>query len=342
MKNTPLIRRPKRLALVLLLAMAAGSASAAPSTRKTPAKAQPQPQLQEAQRRYERGRELYEEGDFRAALVEFQRAHELAPSHRLLYNIAQVQYQLQDYAGALRSFQQYLDVGGTDIASQRRDEVQREVERLRSRVATLDIITQPVGAQVSVDDQPVGRTPLSEPVMVSAGRRKVTAELPGEPPVTRLVDVAGMDSVQVKLEFAPPPPPRTAAVQEPKPEAAPVAAAPTVTARAAEPRGVPWKLWATTGVLAAGAGVTAVLASSAASDLKTRRDTFGVTPAELKDASSKTKTLALTSDVLTGAAVVAAGVSAFLTFTRDPAPSSASPSMTVGVGPGSVGVSGAF
>ncbi|MBZ4421685.1 PEGA domain-containing protein [Myxococcus sp. RHSTA-1-4] len=338
-----LMFRPKRLALVLLLAMAAGSASAAAPARKTPSRTQPQPQLEEAQRRYERGREFYEEGDFRAALVEFQRAHELAPSYRLLYNIAQVQYQLLDYAGALRSFQQYLRDGQADIPPQRRDEVQREVERLRSRVATLDIVTQPVGAEVSVDDQPVGRTPLSEPVVVSAGRRKVTAELPGEPPVTRMVDVAGMDSVQVRLEFAPPPAPKTAAVQEPL-TVAPVAGTPGVTARA-EPRGVPWKMWAATGALAVGAGVTAVLASSAASDLKTQRDTFGVTRAQLDDASSKTKTLALTSDILTGATLVAAGISAFMTFSGGsssdtPAPSS--PSVRVGVGPGSVGLAGAF
>lgn len=329
--------RPKRLALVLLVAMAAGSASAAAPARKTPS-ARTQ-QLEEAQRRYERGKEFYEESDFSAALVEFQRAYELAPSYRLLYSIAQVQYQLQDYPGALRSFQQYLQEGQADITAQRREEVQREVERLRSRVAFLDIVTQPVGARVSVDDQPVGRTPLSEPVMVSAGRRKVTAELPGEPPVTRMVDVAGQDSVQVKLDFAPPPAQKPAAVTEP------VASAPVATpglAARAEPRGFPWKMWTATGALAVGAGVTAVLANGAASDLKTQRDTFGVTRAQLDDASSNAKTLALTSDILTGATVVAAGISAFMTFSGGSSSEASAPSVTVGVGPGSVGVAGAF
>ncbi|WP_163994286.1 PEGA domain-containing protein [Pyxidicoccus caerfyrddinensis] len=329
---------PKRLALVLLVAMAAGSASAAAPARKTPS-ARTQ-QMEEAQRRYERGKEFYEESDFSAALVEFQRAYELAPSYRLLYSIAQVQYQLQDYPGALRSFQQYLQEGQADITAQRREEVQREVERLRSRVAFLDIVTQPVGARVSVDDQPVGRTPLSEPVMVSAGRRKVTAELPGEPPVTRMVDVAGQDSVQVKLDFAPPPVQKPAAVTE-SVASTPVAATPGLAARA-EPRGVPWKMWTATGALAVGAGVTAVLANGAASDLKTQRDTFGVTRAQLDDASSKAKTLALTSDILTGATVVAAGISAFMTFSGGSSSNASAPSVTVGVGPGSVGVAGAF
>ncbi|WP_205525784.1 PEGA domain-containing protein [Pyxidicoccus trucidator] len=330
--------RPDRLALVLLLALAAGSASAAAPARK--ASSSRTQQMEEAQRRYERGKEFYEESDFRAALVEFQRAYELAPSYRLLYSIAQVQYQLQDYAGALGSFQQYLREGQADIPAQRRDEVQREVERLRSRVASLDIVTQPVGAQVSVDDQPVGRTPLSEPVVVSAGRRKVTAELPGEPPVTRIVDVAGMDTLRVQLDFAPPPAQKPVAAQAPV-SSVPTAATPGLTARA-EPRGFPWKLWTATGALAVGAGVTAVLASSAASDLKTQRDTFGVTRAQLDDASSKAKTMALTSDILTGATVVAAGISAFMTFSGGSSAEAAAPSVTVGVGPGSVGVAGAF
>ncbi|QSQ22453.1 PEGA domain-containing protein [Pyxidicoccus parkwayensis] len=329
---------PKRLALLLLVAMAAGTASAAPPARKTPS-ARTQ-QMEEAQRRYERGKEFYEESDFRAALVEFQRAYELAPSYKLLYSIAQVQYQLQDYAGALRSFQQYLEEGQAEITAQRRDEVQREVDRLRSRVATLDIVTRPVGATVSVDDQPVGRTPLSEPVLVSAGRRKVTAELPGEPPVTRVVDVAGMDTVKVQLDFAPPPTPKPAAVAKPE-TTAPVSPTPGLTARA-EPRGFPWKMWTATGALAVGAGVTAIMASSASSDLKKQRDTFGVTRAQLDDASSKAKTLALTSDVLTGATVVAAGISAYLTFTRGPSDAAPGPSVSLGVGPGSVGVAGAF
>lgn len=328
---------PKRLALVLLVAMAAGSATAAPARSKAPS-ARTQ-QMEEAQRRYERGKEFYEENDFRAALVEFQRAYELAPSYRLLYSIAQVQYQLQDYAGALRSFQKYLDEGQAELPAQRRDEVQREVERLRSRVATLDIVTQPVGATVSVDDQPVGRTPLSEPVLVSAGRRKVTAELPGEPPVTRMVDVAGMDTLRVQLDFAPPPTPKPSAVAAPV--AAPASATSGLTAKA-EPRGFPWKMWTATGALAVGAGVTAVLASSASSDLKKQRDTFGVTRAQLDDASSKAKTLALTSDILTGATVVAAGISAFMTFSGGSSDEAPGPSVKLGVGPGSVGVAGAF
>jgi hypothetical protein len=330
----------RRLALVLTLAATMGNARAA-EPRKAAA---PSTQREEAQRRYERARELYDEGDFRASLVEFQRAYELAPSYRLLYNIAQVQYQLQDYAGALGSFQRYLQEGQKDLTPERRGEVQREVERLRSRVALLDITTVPAGAEVSVDDVPVGRTPLKEKVLVSAGRRKVSAELPGHAPISRMVDVAGADTVPVELALIPM---SAEPVATPAAEAShPLEVAGTARTAAASPRGVPWKAWTATGTLAIGAGVTGLLAMKASKDLKTRRDTFGVTRAQLDDARGKARTLALTSDILTGATVVAAGISAWLTFSGSgsPAPSASASasSMHVGVGLGAVSVSGAF
>ncbi len=88
-------------------------------------------------------------------------------------------------------------------------------------------------------------------------------------------------------------------------------------------------------------GVSSVLALNASSDLKTRRDTFGVSRAELDQASGRTRTLALTTDVLAGATLVAVGVSTWMTLLREPEPTP-SAGVQVGVGPGSVGVSGSF
>ncbi|MEZ4302901.1 MAG: hypothetical protein R3B70_48710, partial [Polyangiaceae bacterium] len=46
--------------------------------------------LAEARTRYEKGKQLYGEGAFDAALAELQRSYELAPSYKILYNIALV------------------------------------------------------------------------------------------------------------------------------------------------------------------------------------------------------------------------------------------------------------
>ncbi len=212
------MRLSRSIALALVLALSGGSAGAAGRTKKAT--------LEEAQNRYQRGRELYEENDFPAALVEFKRAYELAPSYRLLYNIAQVQYQLQDYASALDSFQRYLDEGGGELPAQRREEVQREIDRLQVRVATVRVTVNKPGAEISVDDVPVGTSPLREPLLLNAGRRKISASLQGTPPVTRVVDVAGRDTLDVSLEFAAPSAPAPVASAAPAPASRPEAPRP--------------------------------------------------------------------------------------------------------------------
>jgi tetratricopeptide (TPR) repeat protein len=119
---------------------------------------------EEAQRRFEQGKELYEENDFRGALIEFRRAYQLAPNFKLLYTIAQVYYQLQDYAAALQTFEKYLADGGREVPAARKTEVERELERLKTRVARVELTTNVAGAEVSVDDVDIGTTPLSKPV----------------------------------------------------------------------------------------------------------------------------------------------------------------------------------
>ncbi|MFE8600447.1 PEGA domain-containing protein [Archangium violaceum] len=324
------------LALVLVVALGAGGASAAP--RRAPNKAN----LEEAQSRYQRGKELYSENDFQASLLEFQRAHELAPSYRLLYNIAQVQYQLQDYAGALRSFQQYLLEGSTELSAQRKDEVQREIDKLQGRVAYLRITVSKPGAEITVDDVSVGISPLPETVLVSAGRRRVVASLPGHLPASRTVDVAGRDTANVALELVSTSAPQPAALVAEAPVTKPTVPGSSSEVASTGQRGFPLVPWIATGGLAVASGVTGVLALSASNDLRKQREAFGATRTQLDEASQKTRTLALTSDVLLGATVVAAGVSAFLTLTSQPADSASSPRVQVGVGPGSVGVAGAF
>ncbi|WP_158502085.1 PEGA domain-containing protein [Vitiosangium sp. GDMCC 1.1324] len=330
--------------LALVVGLWAGSAGAA--GRKTPTKAT----LEEAQSRYQRGRELYDENDFQAALVEFQRAYELAPSYRLLFNIAQVQYQLQDYANALGSFQQYLQEGEAELSGPRREEVQREIDRLEVRVARVRITVNKPGAEISVDDVPVGTAPLREPLLVNAGRRKVSVSLTGHVPVSRVVNVAGRDSIEVSLELvstsapvaAAPSPAASSLPPMPPPPQTRGSGATAEVAGSDAPRGASWVPWAATGGLAVASGVSALLTLNASNALREKRDTFGVSRGDLDAASSRTRTMALTTDVLTGATVVAAGISAYLTFLR-PSPAPTAPErVRVGVGPGGVDVSGSF
>lgn len=341
---------------IALLAPPAGSQPAS-----DPKAAQPTKEARaEAGTRFRKGSELFNEGDYQAALIEFRRAYELAPTYQVLYNIGQVYFQLLDYANALTSFERYLTEGGDKVADKRKDEVKREIEKLRARIATLDITTTPPEAEIAIDDIPVGRTPLAKPLMVSAGRHKITASKDGFRAVTKLIEVAGADSLKIPLELpelkagTPTPPPTattsTAITPPPPPPSA------TVTTQPPRPpppeeRGIPWAGWAVTGALGAGAVITGVLALGASSELKTLRTSVGQSRDSLDSAQTKVTALALTTDILAGCAVIAGGVSLYLTITSGPvtpdeaAPAKAGrlqPTVRVGATPGGVQVFGSF
>src|SRR5947209_7085814 len=86
----------------------------------------------EAAKHFQRGVDLYNDGDFRGALVEFKRAYTTWPRSNVLYDIGQTEFQLLEYAAALRSMERYLAETGPNAAH--RSEVETTVEVLRGRV----------------------------------------------------------------------------------------------------------------------------------------------------------------------------------------------------------------
>lgn len=289
------------------------------------AAAQPSSAVDEASTRYKKGIELYGEGDYRAALIEFKRAYELAPNFAVLYNMGQVYFQLQDYVGALSALEQYLADGGKNVPAPRRAEVQKDIEKLRSRIAKVEVVVNATDAEVSVDDVVVGKTPLAKPLLVSAGRRKITVSKGGAAPVSKTIEVAGSDSVRVNLELAEPSGGAPAPTPTPTPTDGPSAGEPPPSPGGAPPptggatvdtesSSGATVAWVITAGLAVGATACGILALGASSDLQTLRDEAGTTRDELDDAQGKTETLALVTDLLGAATVVAGGVSLYLTL----------------------------
>ena len=166
----------------------------------------PPPQAEDAARageHFARGVRLYQEDDFRAALIEFTRAYELAPNYAVLYNIGQAYYQLRDYPSALRTLERYSNEGGDKLAADRRAQIDREIGELRGRVAHVTIATNVEGVDVSLDDAPLGKAPAGEALLVGDGRRKLTVSKPGYLPVTHVVDIAGGDTITVRFDLTP-------------------------------------------------------------------------------------------------------------------------------------------
>ncbi len=166
--------------------------------------AQDQEALTEARTRFTRGLELYEAGDYEAALAEFTRAYEVAPHFAVLYNIAQVKAQLVRYPEAVETFERYLAEGGDQIAAPRRAEVEEELRRLGALIGRIALVVEnPERATVYVDDTEIGRTPLGSPLRVSAGRHVIEVRAEGFLPTRRLVTVAGGEEETLHVALDP-------------------------------------------------------------------------------------------------------------------------------------------
>ena len=338
--------RPLSFLVAALLAFDAFGQTAAPAAAPAAgeaAAAEPSPEaVKEAAQRYERGLELYSEGDYGLAVIEFERAYELVPNYRVLYNIGQVRIQLGRYARAKKALEEYLAKGGDEIKPERRESVKRDLEMLAGRTALLMVITNEPGADIVLDSLVVGQSPLTEPLLVDAGEHTLEVRKAGFYSKGSPVKLAGRDETTVTLEIT--------KIPEVKP-------GPTVVERIEGPvvkidRTPMWIAWAATGAFAIGAGVVGYFGITKANDLESMRTDFPISRKKLDDTTNSAQTLFIVSDSLAAAAVVAGGVALYLTLTtsgggkpapKDQAPPAAPPpKVGLRVGPNHLGLAGTF
>ena len=283
--------------------------------------------VDEARAHFKSGTDLYDENNFRGALVEFQRAYELAPSYKIMFNIGQVDMELQDYAGALKAYRRYLREGGPDVPPARVAQVNQEVDRLTGRVGRITVQTAS-GAEVLIDDLRVGYAPLPEAATVNTGRHQVTVHIAGHEPETRVVDIAGQQDITVALgtDIPAAAPPRVTERVDAAPAAKPHSNTPMIVA------------WSITGAFAVTSIAFAVVTHSDANTLDGLRHTFPVTKAQLDSQLSKQTRDAAIADSFGAAAIVAGGIALYMTLTRP----HANDHLALGVTPSGAFVAGHF
>ena len=264
-------------------------AQAQPGNGTTAAKADDK--LADAKAHYEAGLRLYEAEDYDAARVEFERAYALSPNYRILYNLGLVLKLKADYVGALKYFELYLEEG-IDAPEARKREVESEIQQLKQIVARVSVTTNVPGAEVAVDDVPVCKTPLTKPILVNPGRRRISATKKGRIPASRVIDIASRDQESVVLELGEE---RQVIVLD-------------------KSRRYPWVGYAVTGALAIGAGITGYVALNASNTLAEERDLPNRTPERLETLSDRSATFGIIADDTTVAAIIAGGISLYYTI----------------------------
>jgi hypothetical protein len=308
----PLLSREshqRRIAVVLFAVLGASPA----------ALAQESPVTAEARVHFDRAVGLFEAGDARGALAEFERAHELTGRASVLYNIGASYQALHDYPRAIDALRRYL-ASTEGRSTPQRDLAVRALSQMEPLVARLRVRRDPSDATVLLD----GRSLESDQATVGPGAHVLSASAPGREPRQVEVTVVSGDEREVSLSLpllTPPlPPPPLAGPPRVEPP-------PVLRPAAAPDRRLFWSMVITGGALAVGASITGVVAITAQHDYASHRvDDPGV-----QALASRGRALSWTADLL-GLGALAAGTTALVLGLRA-APRSGGPTARVLVAP---------
>ncbi|HVH44100.1 MAG TPA: hypothetical protein VM925_17235, partial [Labilithrix sp.] len=169
--------------------------------------------LAEARRHFDRGLTLYGNAEYGEARAEIERAYAIAPSYRLLYDLALCCSGQGDHVAAVGYLEQYLAEGGAEIEPARRAEADELLSHLRPRVASLTIRTNVIGdASVVVDDRPRGAV-SGRPLLLLPGVRKIWVTKAGYYPASQVITLEGGDRIEVSFDLRELP--RTAETRQP-------------------------------------------------------------------------------------------------------------------------------
>lgn len=247
------------------------------------------PTVEMARARFREGVQFYDKQQYEKARLAFLQAYALKPHPSVLLNLAQSELRGGRPADAATHFSEFLKTSSAGGAE--KQDAEAGLAAAKAKVGEITVSSDTSGAQITVDGESRGVTPLATPVFVTPGRHVVEVRA-GERKVSKPVTLAAGQSTSLDLSLAgtagaaaaasrPVPETKAAAEKEATPpseesqEAEPAkepVSAPVEQQEAATPRGHDFFSWfadtplawvgAGIGIAGVGAGVTMAVLSS--------------------------------------------------------------------------------
>ena len=123
------------------------------------------------------------------ALDRFQRAFDIAKTPRIQAQIGVAEQALGRWVPAEVHLAAALDATNDGWIVKNRATLETALGAVRMHVGSLEILGQPVGAEVRIDGETLGRLPLPAPLHLAAGRITLEVRAGGYFPVSRVVTI---------------------------------------------------------------------------------------------------------------------------------------------------------
>ena len=148
---------------------------------------------------FESGKLLANDGDFAGALIKFQSAYDASKDPRLLWNVAFCQKNMRHYSKVVTTLKRYVDEGGPLLSAGDKKDAQELITTLEPFTTRATFRVSEEGAQIYVDDELLGTSPLQAPVTLDIGERHVRVVKPGFQPFEKPLPVGGSADVTVEV-----------------------------------------------------------------------------------------------------------------------------------------------
>lgn len=132
-----------------------------------------------ARQRYADGVSLYKAGKFEDARAAFLQAYALKREPIILLNLGQSELRSGHPEDAGNHLQQFLH-DATSATAQQKADAQQGIADAKKKSGYIIVLSDVIGAELSVDGKPIGKSPLLDPYFVNPGKRTIVATYQGK------------------------------------------------------------------------------------------------------------------------------------------------------------------
>ncbi|XYH99864.1 PEGA domain-containing protein [Sorangium sp. So ce1128] len=152
---------------------------------------------------YELGKTLYGNGDFANAFIKFQRAYESSKDARLVWNMIACTSKMHRYRQLLALVEKLRQEDSGVLLPEDWAKLADLERNASGLVGRLRFAVSEGGAEVTIDGELIGKTPLSDRVIIDAGTRRIRVFKPGFKEHVRVESVSPGDEVLLEVRLEP-------------------------------------------------------------------------------------------------------------------------------------------
>jgi hypothetical protein len=151
---------------------------------------------------YRSGMRLAREGDCENAILEFKASVAAFPNKGSLYNLATCYNTLSQDLEAISAFNRLFEAFDKELSVDMRESASSQLAELKARFAWVQIAVDQSGAEIAIDGNPKGESPVDSPLPLSKESHEIIVSLKGFEPWQQRLDLTngGERTVTVTLQ----------------------------------------------------------------------------------------------------------------------------------------------